>query len=279
MTVIDDLGTSVPEPAAVQRRLWSADPEGWAAFSEPHTRPLFLAVLDAVGAGPGIRLLDLGCGTGLLPALAHDRGAEVVGLDIAPALLAVAERLVPEAELHVADVQRLPFADASFDAVTAVNAFPFAADPVAAIGEAARVLRPGGRLGVGLFAEPERAESTAVHHAMSRLSPPARAGDHAPYALSAGDDLARALRAAGLALGDGGEVECVWAYRSHVDAVRGLMGSAGGTRAVEDAGADVVSAAIRSALAPFTDPSGAVAMHNVFRWVLARKQDDVGSHA
>ena len=193
MTVIDDLGGSISESAATQRRLWSADPEGWAAFSEPHTRPLFLAVLDAARAGPGIRLLDLGCGTGLLPALAHGRGADVAGLDVAPALLAVADRLVPEAELHVADLQRLPFADASFDAVTAVNAFQFAADPVAAIGEAARVLKPGGRLGVGLFAEPERAESTVVHHAMSRLSPPARAGDHAPYALSEGDNLAGAL--------------------------------------------------------------------------------------
>ncbi len=279
MTVIDDLGGSISGSAAVQRRLWSADPEGWAAFSEPHTRPLFLAVLDAVGAGPGTRLLDLGCGTGLLPAFAHDRGAEVVGLDIAPALLAVADRLVPEVELHVADLQRLPFPDASFDAVTGVNAFQFAADPVAAIAEAARVLKPGGRLGVGLFAEPERAESTVVHHAMSRLSPPARAGDHAPYALSEGDNLARALRAGGLALADGGEVECVWAYRSQDDAVRGLMGSAGGTRAVEDAGADAVAAAIRAALAPFTDPAGAVAMHNMFRWVLATKEEVVVTDA
>ena len=49
------------------------------------------------------------------------------------------------------------------------------------------------------------------------------------------------------------------------------MGSAGGTRAVEDAGAHAVATAIRSALVPFTDASGAVAMRNVFRWVLATK--------
>ena len=59
----------------------------------------------------------------------------------------------------------------------------------------------------------------------------------------------------------------------------GADGLRGGTRAVEDAGADAVAAAIRGALAPFTDAAGAVAMHNVFRWVLATKEEDVVTHA
>lgn len=278
MTLIDDLGHRLPPAAAVQRRLWSADPEGWARLSEPHTRPLFHAVLDAAGAGHGTRLLDVGCGTGLLLALARERGADVVGLDVAPALLGIAAERVPDAELHVADLQTLPFHDHAFDAVTAINALQFAEDPPAAIRDAARVLRPDGRLCVGLFAAPERAESTAVHLALSRLSPPSRSEEHAPYALSEGDNLAAALAGAGLRIADSGEVECVWAYASVGEAVRGLIGSAGGTRAVEDAGEDVTREAIRGAVDPFTDPAtGAVQMRNVFRWVLAIKRAE-GAH-
>jgi SAM-dependent methyltransferase len=275
VTLVDHLGTELGPAVAVQRRLWSADPEGWARFSEPHTRPLFEAVLDAVGAGPGVRLLDLGCGTGLLLALARERGAEVVGLDVSPPMLDVAARRLPDAELHVADLQTLPFPDASFDVVTAVNAFQFAADSVAAVADAARVLRPGGRLGIGLFAEPERAQSTAVHVAMSRLSPAARTGDHAPYALSEGDNVERAIAAAGLVGVSTGEVTCVWSYERVEDAVRGLMGSGGGTRAVEDAGEEAVARAIRGAVLPFTDQAtGAVAMRNVFRWVAAGRKEE-----
>ena len=75
-------------PAAqLQMGLWGSDPDGWARFAEPHNQPLFAAVLDATGTGPGTRLLDLGCGTGLLLALAQARGATVTGLDVTPGLL------------------------------------------------------------------------------------------------------------------------------------------------------------------------------------------------
>lgn len=272
MTIVDDLGPLIDGPAAVQRRLWSADPEGWGRFSEPHTRPLFEAVLSGVGAGPGVRLLDLGCGTGLLLQLAGERGAAVTGLDVSPALLAVAAERLPDVDLHVADLQSPPFPDASFDVVTAVNALQFAADPRVAIAEASRVLRPGGRLGIGLFAEPERAESTAIHLAMAALSP-AREAEHAPYALSEGHNLRTALEAAGLTPTDSGEVVCVWAYAGVEDAVRGLMGSGGGTRAVEEVGRDAVRTAIEKALVPFTDPTTCrIAMRNVFRWLTAHKE-------
>jgi hypothetical protein len=54
--------------------------------------------------------------------------------------------------------------------------------------------------------------------------------------------------------------------------VRGLIGSAGGTRAVQDADRAPVRAAIEAALAPFTDPStGAISMHNAMRWATARR--------
>jgi SAM-dependent methyltransferase len=263
---------ALSDAALLQRRLWDADPEGWALYSEPHNVPLFTAVLDAAGVGAATRLLDVGCGTGRTLQLAAERGAILTGIDIAPGLLGIAAGRLPDADLRLGDLQVLPFANDSFDAVTGINAFQFAVDPLAAIADAARVLVPGGRLAIGMFAEPERAESTAVHVAMSALSPPARASDHAPYALSAPGNLEAALEHAGLAIGASGEVECQWSYSEVASAVRGLMGSAGGTRAIEDAGADAVRLAIEGALVPFTDPTtGAVLMTNTFRWIAGVK--------
>src|ERR1700733_15844327 len=87
------------EAARVQQQLWGSDPTGWARFAEPHTRPLFEAVLAATGVTAGTRLLDVGCGSGLLLEIAQARGAAVTGLDVAPALLAAAGGRVPGAEL------------------------------------------------------------------------------------------------------------------------------------------------------------------------------------
>src|SRR3984885_11680352 len=78
------------EAARVQQQLWGSDPTGWARFAEPHTRPLFEAVLAATGVTAGTRLLDVGCGSGLLLEIAQARGAAVTGLDVAPALLTAA---------------------------------------------------------------------------------------------------------------------------------------------------------------------------------------------
>jgi SAM-dependent methyltransferase len=263
---------NLSDAALLQRRLWSADADGWALFSEPHTTPLFEAVLTAAAVGNGTRLLDIGCGTGLALQLAADRGATVTGVDVSQTMLDVARRRLAFADLRALDMQTLPFEDAAFDVVIGVNAFQFAEDPVEAIAEAARVCAPGGHVVVGMFADPSRAESTAVHLAMTALSPPARESEHAPYALSTSGNLEAAFEAAGLRIESQGEVQCAWTYEKKADAVRGLIGSAGGTRAVEDAGVDAVTAAIEAALVPFTDPAtGAIVMHNWFRWVSARQ--------
>jgi SAM-dependent methyltransferase len=258
--------------AQVQRRLWGTDPQAWAELAEAHNQPLFEAVLDAAGAGPDTRLLDVGCGSGLTLALAQERGAIPAGLDISTGLLQVARRRLPDADLREGDMEFLPFGDGAFDAVTGVNAFQFAGDPQRALREAARVTRPGGRVVAGLFAAPERSQGTVVHQAMSALIPPERAADHAPYALSAPGNLEAALAEAGLCVTGHGEVVCHWRYASMDDAVKALICSAGGARAIEAAGQDAVRDVLRRSLAQFQDPrTGVVTLVNTFRWVAARR--------
>jgi SAM-dependent methyltransferase len=72
-------------------------------------------------------VLDLGTGTGRIAQIVHERfpGAEVVGVDLSPKMIDVARRNVPQARFEVADAQRLPFEDASFDLVTLGNVIPF----------------------------------------------------------------------------------------------------------------------------------------------------------
>ena len=261
--------------ALTQQRLWSSDPQAWSRHSEPHNRPLFEAVLaaavDAVGALDGRQLLDVGCGTGLLLHLAHERGAIVHGLDVVPGMVALAAVAEPSAELTIGDLQRLPYPDGYVEVVTAVNALQFAADPVVAVAEAARVLAPGGVLVASFFAAPELSQTTVVHEAMSALSPPERAADHAPYLLAAPGNYERVLASAGLQVTSHGEVTCVWSYPDVATAVHTLLSSAGGTRAVEDAGRLRAAATVAEAVAPFVDPDGSVAMRAVFRWVAAMR--------
>ena len=82
-------------------------------------------------------------------------------------------------------MEYLPFGDATFDAVTGINAFQFAGNPQRALREAARVTRPGGRMVASLFAAPEHSQGTVVHEAISALIPPGQAADQ-PYSCRPG---------------------------------------------------------------------------------------------
>ena len=95
----------------------------------------------------GHAVLDVACGTGIVARTALPRvGPEgrVVGIDLNPAMLTVAERACPDVELRQGDVEDLPFEDATFDAVLCQMALMFFPDPVSAVREMRRVTKPTG---------------------------------------------------------------------------------------------------------------------------------------
>ncbi len=102
----------------------------------------------AAGIAPGAVVADVGTGTGFLAQAALDAGARVIGIDNSDGMLAqVAERLAGRPfEARAGDTAALPLADGEVDAVLANMVLHHALDPVAAIHEMARVLKPGGRL-------------------------------------------------------------------------------------------------------------------------------------
>ncbi len=110
-------------------------------------------ILELMGDLEEARVLDVGCGDGVLICAAASRGARVTGIDPDPAMLDAArartERSGVEADFLDGRIERLPFADASFDVVAAITVLCFVDDASAALREMTRVLRPGGRLVLG----------------------------------------------------------------------------------------------------------------------------------
>ena len=121
---------------------------------EPFLRQVAARVLALLALGPGERVLEVGCGTGVfLPALARAVGPNgaVAGIDHEAGFLVRARERVDAAgvgdrvALEVADALALPFPDASFDAAHIERVLMHLADPGGALREVRRVLRPGGR--------------------------------------------------------------------------------------------------------------------------------------
>ncbi len=111
-------------------------------------------LLDAVGAGKGVRLLDVATGPGYVAAEAARRGASVVGVDFSSSMVAEARRRCPDMEFREGDAEALPFPDGTFDAVVMNFGMLHLARPDEALVEAHRVLRPGGRVAFTVWAKP-----------------------------------------------------------------------------------------------------------------------------
>lgn len=118
------------------------------------TRKWRRLVADAVGAAPGQRVLDIAAGTGTSSQAFADRGADVVACDFSLGMLQVGRRRLPRMPFVAGDAMRLPFADASFDAVTISFGLRNIHDPLQGLREMRRVTRPGGRLVVCEFSTP-----------------------------------------------------------------------------------------------------------------------------
>ncbi|HJU15660.1 MAG TPA: methyltransferase domain-containing protein, partial [Stellaceae bacterium] len=228
-----------------------------------HATEGFVALLlDAAGVGAGTRVLDLACGPGLVAAAAAERGAVPVGVDFSAAMLAAARAAHPAIRFVEADADVLPCVDGACDAVASnfgVHHFP---DPARALGEARRVLRPGGRIAFTSWAAPpeNRAwkvlfDAVAAHgdpHAAQ--APPSGGGLRRP------EDALSLLAASGFVGAEARPIERLWHIAASGDLVAGFRQGTVRTAALiaaqNEAALAAINAAVAESLAPYRQPDG-----------------------
>jgi demethylmenaquinone methyltransferase / 2-methoxy-6-polyprenyl-1,4-benzoquinol methylase len=138
------------------------------------------ALVDAIDPQPDQRVLDVATGTGLVAfTLARRGGREVIGLDQSEDMLAGARaRLAAEPALEgrvrfvSGEAERLPFDAADFDALTFTYLLRYVDDPAATMRELARVVKPGGRIGMVEFGVPQKRAARELWRAHTRVGLP-----------------------------------------------------------------------------------------------------------
>jgi SAM-dependent methyltransferase len=241
---------------------WQQAAPAYSATFARATGGFIDALLDAARVETGLRVLDLACGPGLVTGAARVRGAIATGLDFSAAMIALARAAHPEIRFHEGDAEALPFADGSFDAVVANFGIHHMPDPVCALSEARRVLRPGGRMVFTSWAAP--AENIAWKLLFDAISahgdlaaaktPPSGGGLRKP------EDLVRVLNLAGFAAAAAWRVTSEWRFAAAGDLMegfrRGTVRTAALIGAQPVAALPAIEAAIAESIAAYHGPDG-----------------------
>jgi SAM-dependent methyltransferase len=263
-----------------EQEAWQVADDAAALYERSFVPALFAqsAVLlaDAAGIGRGDRVLDVGCGTGIVAREAARRvGPEgrVVGLDLNPRMLEVARRIAPEIEWRQGDAAALPFDDDAFNIVVSQYAMMFFPDPGLALRAMWRVLAPRGRLAVavcgpmaetsGYFALAKVAKGVCRPEVVDLL--------RSPFALGDKERLARLVAAAGIGGAEVRTQECPVRFPS-IDALVHTEVKASPIREIIDERSfEALLEGARDSLARYCTPSGEVAFSMPAYFVMARK--------
>ena len=128
-----------------ERAMWERQAAGYAMGFEALTSLTIEPLLDATNTHAETAILDVGTGPGFVAAAAAARGAIVTGVDVADAMVEIAQQRVPAALIRNGSAEDLPFPDGSFDAVVGNFVLLHLGHPDRGVREARRVLRGGGR--------------------------------------------------------------------------------------------------------------------------------------
>lgn len=150
------------------------DAGSYARFMGRFSEPLAPAFADLVDVPPGGRVLDVGCGPGVLTAVLVERyGADrVAAIDPTPGFVEAARARLPGVDVRQGAAEELPYPDDTFDAAFAQLVVHFMKDPVAGLAEMVRVTRPGGTVAACVWDHPGlRGPLTPFWSAVDELDP------------------------------------------------------------------------------------------------------------
>lgn len=230
--------------------------ERYGAAARPRN-DIAQALLDAADLRPGLRILDLAAGPGLLAmaAVRREPDAWVVATDLAEGQLACC----PDLPRAAADAERLPFAEGSFDRVLCGLGLMFFPHPAVAVEEIRRVLRPGGRLALSVWGPREATPLVACAlDCLARVLPPPKVARPSVFAFGDRADLAGVI--AGFAAAEIRSVRLTLEFpdaaaywQAFLDLAGGAAGSLSKLPAERQAS---LAAEVERELAPYASPSG-----------------------
>jgi len=248
---------------------WGLRARDWSE-TEAQMRSSYELAIKRAGLRAGQTVLDAGCGSGAFLRAAADHGALVSGIDASEALLAIARERVPDAHLTLGDLQHLPYADDTFDAVTGFCSFFFADDMVEALREAGRVAKPGAPVVIQVWGPHERNDLEAVKAMMRPYFPP-RPADAPPE-----PDYSLPGRLEELAMRSGltpeRSFDTSWAYEYEDDETlgRAMLAPGGIATLVGPEREPDVKRAIVEELAPYRTSEGGYRLQNEYHYLIAR---------
>ena len=249
--------------------LWGARPADWA-LSEDQQVPTYEEALRRVGLESAQLVLDIGCGVGAFLSLVAARGAHAFGLDASEALLEVARRRLPDADLRAGDMEALPHDDDTFDLVTGFNSFFFANDIVAALREAGRVAKPGAPVVIQVWGSHERNDLEAMKEIVRPFMPPRPADAPPEPDYSRPGALEDIATKAGLDPVSAFDTTWSYDYPDEDTVRRALVAPAGIAVLVGPDREEAVQDAIMKGLATHRAPDGSYRLRNSFHSLIAR---------
>jgi ubiquinone/menaquinone biosynthesis C-methylase UbiE len=256
---------------SIQGKLWSIAPPYWAQHFEPWFSPMYQVVLKHLELSDKYRLLDAGCGSGLFTHLAARTGVEVIGVDAAQGLLELARLRDPQISFLQEDLETLPFKDNNFDIVTGFNSFQYAGSIENALREAKRVLKPGGRLVIGIWDKPHLSDATNVLKAIGALLSPPAPGTPGPFALSEDGRIEEEFANNHLKMIFKTRVSCPFLYSSLTDGIKSFMGTGPAAAAMNHSSREIVEETVSQALTPFHLVDDLYFLQNSFLVFIAQK--------
>ena len=262
------MSTTTLTSAEHNGRAWGLRARDWSE-TESQMRPSYELGIKRAGLRPGQTVLDAGCGSGAFLRAAADHGAVVSGIDASEALLAIARERVPDADLSLGDLQHLPYADDTFDAVTGFCSFFFADDMVEALREAGRVAKPGAPVVIQVWGRPERFDLGLMKAVLARFRPPPPADRLDPSTLWKPGVLEDLAVQAGLIPDAAFDDRFAYEYADEESMSRAML-SAGGFGAIVGDRQAEARAAVLDALAVCRTPACGYRIENDWHFLIAR---------
>jgi SAM-dependent methyltransferase len=248
-------------------RGWGTRATEWAYLFEPYALPANELLFDQLAVVPGVRLLDIACGSGFAAAVAARRGALVSGIDASDRLIAIAAARTPNGSFQAGDMCALPFPDDSFEIATSFNGIWKGCE--GALEQARRVLIPEGRFGVTFWGRFERLGLMPYFLKVIELSP----AIHGTATVEQGDTqnvIEDMLQATGFGDLERGTVDVINEWPDVPTAVRALAAAGPSVPAIEAVGHEEFCDAIGEVIGPLYEDGRGIRITSEFAWVTAR---------